>query len=429
MLSQVRSYDENAILIATENIQGTARYTAMSGAFGALGGNLSATNANPASFAVFNQSEVSITLGNKSNNTDVQFGNTTTNNSNSNFGFPQGGAVLIFDNDNKAWSKFGVGINFTKTNQFDQKYLIKGNDNISNELYFLEPVTGIDLYDNVSSQKMLNHTIGDNTKTNFTFSGKYLNNTYFGISISNNTISYEQTVNINEQSADVNNNTFNANQVQKLLVNGEGLSMSFGVITKPYKNLRLGLSYQTPTFYTLEEEYTENTDIMLSNDNDVIETVESAFEYELKTPSKLTGSIAYVFGEKGLISMDYDYKDYSSIKISPTSEFTNENDFIDTQLSGISSLKIGAEYRLNKLSFRGGFNIEESIYKNILSRNTDATKGYSLGLGMKLFNNSKLDFSYTNTFSRDTYFYLNAADPAELVNDDHRINATITFSL
>ena len=44
-----------------ENIQGTARYQAMSGAFGALGGDLSALSSNPAGSAVFNNSLMTVT--------------------------------------------------------------------------------------------------------------------------------------------------------------------------------------------------------------------------------------------------------------------------------------------------------------------------------------------------------------------------------
>ncbi|HFS67676.1 MAG TPA: hemin receptor, partial [Flavobacteriia bacterium] len=39
---QTIGYDAFGLLLSKEDLNGTARYTAMSGAFGALGGNLSA---------------------------------------------------------------------------------------------------------------------------------------------------------------------------------------------------------------------------------------------------------------------------------------------------------------------------------------------------------------------------------------------------
>ena len=35
------------------------------------------------------------------------------------------------------------------------------------------------------------------------------------------------------------------------------------------------------------------------------------FDYELRTPWKISGSAAYIFRKHGLISFDYNYKDYS----------------------------------------------------------------------------------------------------------------------
>ena len=43
----------DALLYSQENLNGTARFRAMSGAFGALGGDLSSINVNPAGSAVF----------------------------------------------------------------------------------------------------------------------------------------------------------------------------------------------------------------------------------------------------------------------------------------------------------------------------------------------------------------------------------------
>jgi hypothetical protein len=55
-LISITGFSQNindVMLFSGENIQGTARYNAMSGAFGALGGDMTAINANPAGGAVF----------------------------------------------------------------------------------------------------------------------------------------------------------------------------------------------------------------------------------------------------------------------------------------------------------------------------------------------------------------------------------------
>lgn len=53
----------DALPALTQQPQGTARYTAMGGAFGALGGDLTTIRQNPAGIGVYRSSELSVTAG------------------------------------------------------------------------------------------------------------------------------------------------------------------------------------------------------------------------------------------------------------------------------------------------------------------------------------------------------------------------------
>ena len=53
----------DAVRYSMDEIQGTARFRSMSGAFGALGGDMSAVNINPAGSAIFNNSHASASIG------------------------------------------------------------------------------------------------------------------------------------------------------------------------------------------------------------------------------------------------------------------------------------------------------------------------------------------------------------------------------
>ena len=62
--------------ISVDKPNGTARFESMGGAFGALGGDLSAINVNPASSSVFNDNEYGLTLGSeKKSNKSLLFNN------------------------------------------------------------------------------------------------------------------------------------------------------------------------------------------------------------------------------------------------------------------------------------------------------------------------------------------------------------------
>ena len=51
----------DAITTQESQIRGTARYSAMAGAFGALGGELTSISKNPAGIGVYRSSEISLT--------------------------------------------------------------------------------------------------------------------------------------------------------------------------------------------------------------------------------------------------------------------------------------------------------------------------------------------------------------------------------
>ena len=56
--SQSLGYQDLALLFSGNDNNGSARFVAMSGAFGAVGGDISAMNINPAGIAVYKNSVV-----------------------------------------------------------------------------------------------------------------------------------------------------------------------------------------------------------------------------------------------------------------------------------------------------------------------------------------------------------------------------------
>jgi hypothetical protein len=411
----------------------------MSGAFGALGGDLSAVEVNPAGLAVFNNSEATITFDNNSIDTNSNFFNTVTNSTEDNFNVSQAGSILVFENDSDIWNKFALGINFTVLNDFSNNYITNGVSSITN--FNEDPFLNFDsndtndiFFENVVSQKFINNTSGSNDKITFSIAGQYNAKTYFGFSVNSYSLDYGQQLVSIESSDDGNSNTLQTTLDQRLLVYGNGISFGFGVISKPIQNLRVGLAYQTPTWHNLTEEFSDDLIINPStNDDDpnYFEGHDSFFEYQIRTPSRLTGSLAYIFNKAGLISLDYTLKDYSNSKLKPNSDFSNENNNLKN-LKNTSELRIGGEYRYKYVSFRAGYHTEENPIKSI----TDNTDGYSFGLGFKFSDTTKLDFSYDQTTSQDVYNFYNFEAPEVPVNlnissdintTNDRITATLTF--
>ena len=118
----------DALRYAVENMNGTARFRGMSGAFGAVGGDLSAININPAGSLFFNNNFASATISSFNNSNNANYFGTKNKENFSTLDLNQIGAVLVFnDTSGKSeWNKISVSLNYDNTNNFDNRLFTSG---------------------------------------------------------------------------------------------------------------------------------------------------------------------------------------------------------------------------------------------------------------------------------------------------------------
>lgn len=492
MLSMSTIYAQDisdALRYSQNEIQGSARFRAMSGAFGALGGDMSAVSANPAGSAVFNQSHISFSLSNSSIDNDTKYFGNLISTSESTFDINQGGAVFVFANNNSSspWRKFTLGIAYDKTNDFDNNWRARGintNDDgqFSNSIssYFYDYADGLrldeisalpgeplqdayseigsfygfghqqaflgfesfildpddidddantDYFSNVNSGNFTHDytyaATGYNGKIAFNLAAQYEDNLYLGVNLNSHFINYDRSTLLLEDNA--NGGTIEYIDFENnLSTTGSGFSFQLGGILKLSNEFRIGFTYDSPTWYTIEEETTQYIDTNLApSDISQISNVINIYpQYKLQTPGKITGSLAYVFGQQGLLSFDYSVKDYGKTKFKPTVDYTDLNSDMSTVLTQAATYRLGGEYKLNQFSFRGGYRFEESPYENGVT--IGDLNGYSLGLGYN-FGNTKLDltFDQSNRTNETPLYNIGLIDTATI----DRTNSNVTLSL
>lgn len=440
----------------TDVTTGTARFNALSGAFGALGGDLSAIAINPAGSAVFLQNNVTFTFSVDDIDNKANYFGTNTRDSHSDFNINQAGGVFVYYNYNEdsRWKKFSLAMNYNQTNNHDIDLFVKGTGNTSIANFFLEQAQGIrldllelqegesisDLYaflgrtegtqaqnaflgfqgyiidplindpgntqyiSNVApgnfNQEYTQLSRGYNGKYSFNMGAQYTDNLFFGINLNSHIIDYVESTYLFESNSNKGSTVNRIEFENNLFVYGTGFSAQFGTIVKIANNVRVGLTYDTPTWYVISEETTQYLETRRTEDNqNITEIVAPAIinvfaNYDLHIPGKFTGSAAYIFGKDGLLSFDYSYKDFSNIRFSPGHEaaFVAQNNLISSTLKSVSTFKVGGEYRIERLSIRGGFNYEESPYKD--KSVLGDRQGFSAGLGYN-FGNYAFDVAYS----------------------------------
>jgi hypothetical protein len=453
LLSQSISYTDLGVLFSQENYNGSARYNAMSGAFGALGGELSSMYQNPAGGAVFARTEISLTYSHTNLNTDAYYYGKTSYNSNSRSRFPQFGMAIVFDAPYQSsdWSKFTLGFNYSMINDFRVDYTSRGN-NGNFVRYDLHPYDDTFTPYNIPDEQIFqNTTHGKHEVYNFSLSSAYKDFFYIGAAMNFHTLEFLQETYLTEYNSDENGNTLDAFYDQFVSEESTGVSLGIGVILKPFRNLRLGVAYQSPVWYP--EVIEESNAIDYDTDNsytgfqeqgylnisssDIAEDYTNTnssyaelltYNYNLNTPEKWTASAAITLGQHGLISVDYHQKNYRLIKLKDGYNFGQEREEISNNLTTERGIRGGGELRFNQISLRGGAFLEESPYKS--KEDTIYKKGVSAGLGLK-FKHAKLDFAYQYTEIDDTYSIYHNSEPVtiiSLLNASSRITTTLSFT-
>jgi len=475
-----------------DDLYGTARYRALSGAFGALGGDLTAIGQNPAGSVIFTNHFASFSFANSNNSNTSNYFGTTADSKNTDLDLNQGGGVLVFKGiDDSTLSKFSVGFNYDATRSYNDNVLLAGSSNRSISQYFLNNANGFALSnfetqagETVSSlYQFLGENVGfdaqqgflgfqsfvidpvtpgdpDNTqytsatgtgsfnqgyevissgtqgKAAFNLAGQLYDRWSFGLNLNSHFIDYTRFTGLRETNTNSNATTTDVEFNNRLETNGTGFSFQLGGIGKITESLRIGATYESPTWYTIDETLvqeiyttrrgTNNQDVF----TDVVPNVINVYNpYDLKTPGSLTGSIAYVFGTAGLLSVDYTTRNYSNLKFSPESEpvFSDNNAQISSQLDRAATLRIGGEYRVSNFTLRGGYRIVESPYTD--QSIMDDLNGYSLGLGYS-WGSTTVDVSYD--YSDRNYsqqLYSTGLDTRGTVNNENtNIAVTLGFN-
>ncbi len=428
-LSQTISYEDAGVLFSQERIEGTARFNALSGAFGALGGDLSAIGINPAGGSVFNHNNFSVTLGLTGNSTDATYYNTQNKSENDYTSISQAGGIFVFRSSrNKGWNKSTFSFNYNNNYDFRESWLAKGNSN--NPTFINDPKTDKVASPLTDGQSFGSFREGKNKKYTFGLSTKYNNDLYLGASLNTYELNFHQGTELIENNRNAGSKTLDARLRQDLFVTGNGISVSFGVIGKPTKNLRLGIAYHSPVWYSLSEEFIgKDLSIQVDKITALREKLDPKnYEYKLKSPSKVVGSVAYVFGKRGLISIDYSHKNYSNINYQSV-EFTEENKAFTANLKSAGEFRLGTEWIIKRFYIRGGYHYSGNPYKE--ANGTDALQGFSLGTGYA-FKGGRIDIAYqgySQTTPYDFYPEYNDLKNAELSQKKNLITATLALNL
>lgn len=318
----------DVLKMSETQLNGTSRYMSMAGAFGALGGDVSAISQNPGGIGVYRKSDISVTMNLNFLSSKTPGGDKLTD---TKFWFNNVGYVGSMKIDSDFFKHFNWGFSFNRINSFKRRYqggynvnnsltnkiaqnLTNGNwteedlsvDNYSGNIYYDSnaPWLGILAYQsyllNPNSDGSLqglatngttgsaNYYVDEKGHTdeyNITLGGNFKNTVYWGINFGitdldfdsyqyygedlDNAMIYDYRFNDGSTTLGYAGYDFQSYQETR----GTGYNFKMGVIVRPINQLRIGAAFHTPTYYDMKDLYKVQSgfDLQVNGDDNLFQ--------------------------------------------------------------------------------------------------------------------------------------------------------------
>ena len=155
---------------------------------------------------------------------------------------------------------------------------------------------------------------------------------------------------------------------------GSGIYLKVGFIARPFDGFRIGAAVQTPTLFDIREVYQLEGQSIASNDEMLRSSPQDEWFFRLKSPFRANVGVAYTINKLALLSADYEFADYSGMKLSPAYDdayyydFSNQNMDIKDFAGPVHALRLGAELKPSpELALRVGYNLTTGAQYNTLT--------------------------------------------------------------
>ncbi|MDR3187619.1 MAG: hypothetical protein LBT94_00325, partial [Prevotellaceae bacterium] len=275
--------DEDALRFSRSYPLGTARFSAMGGAFSALGGDLTTLAYNPAGLGVYRSGELSITPNMNVTNVSSSYMGSKADDKRYLTGCSNFGGVGVINTGSRGLVSINVGASYNKHSNFSERSLVRGNpvsvgstymdyfakiankdvnrDDIEAELAFYTDLITFDSTTNLfypnfkDNDQIKDQTQGRRTSEawgsigefDMSIGGNIEHMLYFGVTIGIQSVSYSMDQTDIEEGLSTNTSPFKGFTYRRAFrMSGMGVNLKTGLIVRPFANedflegLRLG---------------------------------------------------------------------------------------------------------------------------------------------------------------------------------------------
>ena len=511
------------------DISGTARYMSMGGAFGALGGDISSMRTNPAGLGIYRSSEVLTTMSLSSVKAKTNWVGTKMDDSKTKFNFDNIAYVGYFPTGNdEGVIGWNVGFAYNREKSFDRQYRMgrgSGGYSLSDYIAAVTNRTGAtgnqlnitdsnDPYQSQNWLSVMGYNIymidskdqskggnffsqfgqynnkgtwenwpvqtsdlyvrerGSIDKYDFSFATNISNKIFLGAGLAVTDITYRMNSSYDEDFGVATNSTQTKSDHLFMdnysSVDGTGYGFNLGVIARPSDYLRVGVAYNSPTWYKLTNYYSAESGTRIhdyftdknGNKTDLDKTTHTDdkvyTDYKMHSPDRWIFSVAGILGQTALISVDYELTNYKNMRLYNYAgdAMVDDNSYIKSDFMSSGMLKAGAEIKFTpQFAFRLGgawqsTSMKDDTKNGLVEIATAGTRTaytvdyhttyYTAGIGYRFTPNFYTDlacvyrmqkenaYAFSNIFDNKGSVVV-ASDPAELKTNTFKVALTLGY--
>lgn len=181
-----------------------------------------------------------------------------------------------------------------------------------------------------------------------------------------------------------------------------GLNLKLGLLAYPFDYMRFGLTIETPTWYTVEDNFYRQGESFFANGESFRSGPDqepvTVNDYDVVTPIKIGAGVAFFPIENAMLSASVQYYDASQLHFENSdADLQDLNNRTPTDLRMVLSWSLGGEYTIPiwGVAVRAGYGIEPSPYSFDLTSDFDV-KTFSAGVSVLLSKSIALEAAYRN---------------------------------
>lgn len=430
--------------------QGTAKAMGMGNALGAVGGDMTSVCINPAGMGIYRSNEFTASANLQYDYRLSSYYGTDNGTGKMRLSIPNLGWVSTKQRSNYRplrFTQFGIGL--TRTNDFNIHSFAKGlnpsSSKIDNYLARIDGYSQFDLQDAFPYdiypawatrlitlahddagyyygspvpqgniwQEQENSFKGRSEEWSFTGSGNYYDRLFIGASANLahiKRVGYREFKEVHPDGIDSETGFNEWSFGEDLSSTGWGINAKVGFIFHATPWLRIGGAFHTPTYYGFDETWQTETESEIYYDKKKYISQESHYEYTFISPLKCVGSIVFIIGQQGMVSMDAEYTDYGAARFKANDyDYTPTNEDIKSNYGKTLNLRIGSEWSLGSSYLRLGAAYYGSPFG--FGETGGSVKKASCGISVPVSFDTTFDFAYELTHGQTfTYLY----DPGEI---------------